>query len=202
MSEDKIINIIFAGVGGQGILLASDTVCDIALLEGYDTKKSEVHGMAQRGGSVVSQVRFGKKIFSPLIPLEEADFIVSFEKLEALRYLEFLKPDGIVILNDHKIVPQTVQMGEVKYPKEIETLCATKAKLVISKRLTELAAKLGNIRILNVIMLGILSNFLPFKEKSWIEALTNRVPKKFLQLNLDGFQEGRKISEQSSQEKN
>jgi indolepyruvate ferredoxin oxidoreductase, beta subunit len=198
MSEDKITNIIFAGVGGQGILLASDTVCDVALLEGYDTKKSEVHGMAQRGGSVVSQVRFGRKVFSPLIPLEEADFIVSFEKLEALRYLEYLKPDGTVIVNDHKIVPQTVQMGEAEYPKEIEDFCSTKAKLVISERLTDLAVKLGNIRILNVIMLGTLSNFLEFKEDSWIEALTNRVPKKFLQLNLDGFQKGRKISSQYS----
>ena len=198
MSEDKITNIIFAGVGGQGILLASDTVCDVALLEGYDTKKSEVHGMAQRGGSVVSQVRFGRKVFSPLIPLEEADFIVSFEKLEALRYLEYLKPDGIVIVNNHKIVPQTVQMGEAEYPKEIEDLCSAKAKLVISEKLTELAVKLGNIRILNVIMLGILSNFLEFKEDSWIEALTNRVPKKILQLNLDGFQKGRKISSQYS----
>lgn len=198
MSENKTTNIIFAGVGGQGILLASDAVCDVALLEGYDTKKSEVHGMAQRGGSVVSQVRFGEKVFSPLIPEGTADFIVSFEKLEALRYLEFLKPAGVVIINDHQIIPQTVQMGEAEYPKDIESMCSSRAKLIISKKLTDIADQLGNIRILNIIMLGILSNFLPFKKESWIEALTNRVPKKFLQLNLDGFQEGRKISDKYS----
>jgi len=187
------MDIIFCGVGGQGILLASDTVCDVALLEGYDTKKSEVHGMAQRGGSVVSQVRFGDKIYSPLIPLASADLIISFEKLEAIRYLDYLKPGGIVLVNDHQIVPQTVQMGEADYPKDVVSICYSRANLVISEKLTDLAIKLGNVRILNFIMLGIVSNFLPFEERSWKEALKNRVPLKFLVLNLDGFENGKEI---------
>lgn len=191
--EKKTMNLIFAGVGGQGILLASDIVCDVALLNEYDVKKSEVHGMAQRGGSVVSQVRFGEKIYSPLIPVGQADLIIAFEKLEALRYLDYLKPGGTVVLNDHRIVPQTVQLGEAEYPQNVEELCASRADLVISEKLTDLAVRLGNIRILNIITLGLVSNFLPFPEESWLEAIRNRVPPKYLELNLKGFGEGRKI---------
>jgi|Deesub1362B_J571_1020462.scaffolds.fasta_scaffold02956_4 indolepyruvate ferredoxin oxidoreductase beta subunit len=193
MAAKKAMNLVFAGVGGQGILLASDILCDVALREGYDTKKSEVHGMAQRGGSVVSQVRFAEKVYSPLIPLGTADAIVAFEKLEALRYLDYLKPGGLVILNDHKIVPQTVQMGIAEYPKDVLSLCSGRAGLVISEKLTDLAVRLGNIRVLNIITLGVLSHFLPFSESSWLEAIRVRVPPKYVDLNLGAFEEGRKI---------
>jgi indolepyruvate ferredoxin oxidoreductase beta subunit len=164
MKNKANMNIIFAGVGGQGILLASDTVCDVALLEGYDAKKSEVHGMAQRGGSVVSQVRFGEKVYSPLIPLATCDVIVSFEKLEALRYLDYLKPGGLVVINDYQIVPETVQLGEAPYPKDVVSICGRRAGMVIAEKLTDLAVEMGNMRILNIIMLGVTSHFLPFKE--------------------------------------
>ena len=132
MDKKTTMNIIFCGVGGQGILLASDTVSDIALLENYDIKKSEVHGMAQRGGSVVSQVRYGEKIHSPLIPLAQADIIVAFEKLEAIRYLDYLKPGGIVLANDHQIIPQTVQMGDAEYPKDVDSICYTRANIAVA----------------------------------------------------------------------
>jgi len=198
--EKSAMNLIFAGVGGQGILLASDIVCDVALLNGYDVKKSEVHGMAQRGGSVVSQVRFGEKVYSPLIPRGQGDVIIAFEKLEALRYLDYLRPGGIVVLNDHRIVPQTVQMGEAEYPRNVEQLCRSRADIVISEKLTDLAVRLGNIRILNIITLGVISNFLPFSEESWRTAIGDRVPPKYRDLNLEGFSRGRGLGKKYAEQ--
>jgi len=202
MGTKAAMNLIFAGVGGQGILLASDLVCDVALAAGYDNKKSEVHGMAQRGGSVVSQVRFADQVYSPLISLASADLIVSFEKLEALRYLDWLKPGGLMVVNDHQIIPQTVQMGEAEYPKDILPFCEGRAKLVILEKLTDLAVQLGNIRILNVIMLGLISSFLPFPQETWLEALQNRLPAKYLDFNLAGFRQGRQIGDRYSSQEN
>ncbi len=198
MAIKTAMNLIFAGVGGQGILLASDLVCDVALASGYDTKKSEVHGMAQRGGSVVSQVRFAEQVYSPLISLASADLIVSFEKLEALRYLDLLKPNGLMVVNDHQIIPQTVQMGEVEYPKDILPLCGLRTQRVILEKLTDLAVQLGNIRILNVIMLGLISSFLPFQQETWLDALQHRLPAKYLDFNLNGFHTGRQLGDKYS----
>jgi len=193
----EITNIIFAGVGGQGILMASDILADVALRAGLDVKKSEVHGMAQRGGSVVSHVRFGPKVHSPLIPKGQAHFIVSFEKLEALRYLDYLRPEGTVILNDYCIIPQTVQLGEAEYPKDIEDLCRQHAAQVIVAEATDRAVKLGNVRVLNVLMLGLLSQFLPLPQSLWEEVIAQRVPPKYLELNRQAFQEGKRLGLQA-----
>lgn len=187
-------NIVLSGVGGQGILVASDILAEVAVESGLDVKKSEVHGMAQRGGSVVSQVRFGEKIYSPLIKKGEADFILAFEKLEALRYLDLLKPGGVVIMNDQRIVPLTVYFEGIPYPEDIEELCKRRAKDVIVFPATKLAEQLGNLRVLNVIMLGILSRFLGFEEERWLECIQRRVPPKTLPLNRKAFKRGRAVS--------
>lgn len=190
-----VTNVIFTGVGGQGVLLASDVLAEIALRHGLDVKKSEVHGMSQRGGSVISQVRFGEKIYAPLVSLNQADFIVAFEKLEAVRYLDYLKPNGVVIANDYEIIPETVEFGDVEYPKEILPVFMKKTNRVILENITKLAEGLGNPKVLNVIMLGILSNYLEMPEPVWRDAIKTRVPGKFLELNLKAFQAGRDIRE-------
>ncbi|GBD93903.1 indolepyruvate oxidoreductase subunit beta [bacterium BMS3Abin05] len=190
-----ITNVIFTGVGGQGVLLASDVLAEIALRHGLDVKKSEVHGMSQRGGSVISQVRFGEKIYAPLVSLNQADFIVAFEKLEAVRYLDYLKPNGVMIANDYEIIPATVEFGDVEYPKEILPVFMKKTNRIILENITKLAEGLGNPKVLNVIMLGILSNYLEIPEPVWRGAIKTRVPDKFLELNLKAFQAGREIRE-------
>ena len=189
----KTTNVIFTGVGGQGVLLASDVLAEIALRHGYDVKKSEVHGMSQRGGSVISQVRFGEKIYSPLISLNQADFIVAFEKLEAVRYLDYLKPNGLVIINDYEVIPESIQYENAEYPKDVISICNKKTNRVILEDFTHLATKLGSVKVLNITMLGTLSNQLDIPESVWTEAIRDKVPKKFLQLNLDAFQTGRSV---------
>ncbi len=189
----KTTNIVFAGVGGQGVLLASDVLADVALRHRLDVKKSEVHGMSQRGGSVISQVRFGEKIYSPLIAQNQADAIVAFEKLEAVRYLGLLRPDGLLIANEYEIVPESIQYGEAEYPHDILPLCSRKTNRVILHDYTQLATRLGNVKALNITMLGTLSKYLAIPEDVWIQSIRARVPQRFLELNLKAFAEGRKI---------
>ncbi len=186
-------NVIFSGVGGQGILLASDVLADVALRANWDVKKSEVHGMSQRGGSVISQVRFGEKIYSPLIARHQADVIVAFEKLESLRYLDYLKPDGLVILNDYEIVPESIQYEKIPYPHDARSICLQKTHRVIVENFTKMAVQLGNVKVLNITMLGTLSNALPIPEEIWLESIKARVPARFLELNLKAFQQGKTI---------
>jgi len=190
----KEINIVLSGVGGQGILVASDILAEAAMESGLDVKKSEVHGMAQRGGSVVSQVRFGEKIYSPLIRKGGADFILAFEKLEALRCLDLLKPGGTVIMNDQRITPLTVYFEDIPYPENIEEICRDRAKDVLVFPAIKLAEQLGDPRVLNTIMLGILSRFLGFEEERWLECIKRRVPRKTLPLNREAFKRGRAVS--------
>jgi len=192
----KITNVIFTGVGGQGVLLASDVLAEIALRHGFDVKKSEVHGMSQRGGSVISQVRFGEKIYSPLIPLNQADFIVAFEKLEAVRYLDYLKPNGRIIINDYEVIPESIQYDHAEYPKDVIFICRKKTDQIILEDFTHLATKLGSVKVLNITMLGTLSNYLEIPESVWTEAIQNKVPKKFLELNLNAFQAGRAVQQE------
>lgn len=182
--------IVICGVGGQGIILASDILSLAAMEEGYDVKKSEVHGMAQRGGSVISNCIFGKKVYSPLIGLGEGDILLAFEKLEALRGLPYLKKDGTMIVNDYEWPPLTVASGDVVYPENtIETL-KDKVKKLVSVNGVKIAMDLGNIRTTNVVLLGVLARFLPFKRESWLSVIERRVPGKTLEINKTAFLSG------------
>lgn len=187
------VSIVVCGVGGQGVLTASDIISIIAFKGGYDVKKSEVHGMAQRGGSVISEVRFGEKVYSPLISGGMADYILSFEKLEALRNLPRLKKDGIVICNDYEIKPTSVLMGEKKYPDDIEErIKATGVELTMVNGL-ELAERAGNLRTVNTVLLGALARKLSFSKELWIEATLERVPEKTYDVNRKAFELGYKV---------
>lgn len=186
-----VINVIMTGVGGQGVLLASDILVQVAMEANFDTKKSEVHGMAQRGGSVISQVRYGTKIYSPLIEPGTADVIVAFEKLEALRYLDMLKPGGIVVINNQQITPLTVFFADIPYPQDIEKICRRKADRVIIFDGLQIAEQLGNQRVLNTVMLGVLSNYLEFDDNHWHDAIAGRVPPKTIDMNRKGFEAGK-----------
>ncbi len=185
------INVLMSGVGGQGVLVASDILVMVAMEAGLDAKKSEIHGMAQRGGSVVSQVRFGEKIYSPLIATGAADIILAFEKLEAVRYLDYLKTDGVVIVNNQQITPLSVFFANTPYPEDIAAICHQKTKHVLIIDGVRIAEQLGNPRTINSVMLGALSNFLEFDEAHWMKAIAQRVPAKTLELNRQAFEAGR-----------
>ncbi|MBL7095625.1 indolepyruvate oxidoreductase subunit beta [candidate division KSB1 bacterium] len=189
--KNKVVNIVLSGVGGQGVLVASDVLVAVAMVAGLDSKKSEVHGMAQRGGSVVSQVRYGRKIYSPLIEKGSADIILAFEKLEAVRYLDFLKPGGIVIINNQQIKPLTVYFANIPYPEDVEAICRNKTDNVVIIDGIKISEELGNPRVLNTVMLGVLSNYTQFSEEHWINAIQQRVPPKTFELNRRAFEAGR-----------
>jgi indolepyruvate ferredoxin oxidoreductase, beta subunit len=192
MGNNKVTNILLVGVGGQGIIVASEIMGDAFLEAGYDVKKSEVHGMAQRGGSVSTHVRFGAKVFSPLIKAGEADILLAFEELEAMRYLDYLGPQPTIILNEQRLNPPSVSLGKERYPENIaESLsrCAARFKIVAGK---DLALKAGDLRTLNIVLLGTLSAFLPVAEGIWTENILRRFPPKAHKANLEAFQLGRK----------
>ncbi|MCX8053902.1 MAG: indolepyruvate oxidoreductase subunit beta [Armatimonadetes bacterium] len=187
----KSLNISLVGVGGQGTILASEILCNVALLAGKDVKKSEVHGMAQRGGSVVSQVRIGEKVYSPLVAIGETDFLVGFEKLEALRFAHFLSPDGVALVNDQEIRPVTVSSGQAEWPADLDgMLRSTFPKLELIPAL-EIAQSLGDVRAVNIVMMGALSNHLGIDEEIWRQAITSLVKPQFLELNLRAFDAGK-----------
>ncbi|NLY37315.1 MAG: indolepyruvate oxidoreductase subunit beta [Tissierellia bacterium] len=182
-------SILFAGVGGQGILLAS-TILGAALMEaGYDVKMSEVIGMAQRGGSVTTQLRFGDKIDSPLISLGEADVLVSFELMEALRWSDYLRPGAKAIVNDYKLPSAPILTGDIKYPEGIrEHLCNNFDCLLIDA--SNMAIELGNIRVQNIVLLGALAKALDLKEIDWHSYVEKYVKKEFQEINLKAFDLG------------
>jgi len=190
MSETK--NIMIVGVGGQGSLLASKLLGHLLLTEGYDVKVSEVHGMSQRGGSVVTYVRFGEKVYSPVIDRGQADVIVSFEKLEAARYLEFLKPQGQILTNTQEIDPMPVVIGAAAYPEKlVEKMKETGVKVDAMDCLS-LAQEAGSVKAVNLVLMGRLSTYFPeIGEEKWHEAIKACVPEKFLELNLKAFALGR-----------
>jgi indolepyruvate ferredoxin oxidoreductase beta subunit len=185
---------LLAGVGGQGTLLASNVLSGIALEVGYDVKKSEVHGMAQRGGSVNTHVRWNvERVYSPLIGLGEADVLLAFEEAESLRYAEYLKRDGVAIVNRYTIEPITVTSGGAHYPTETELRAVFG---VVTDRLyivpgTEIAKELGNARTANVVLLGALSTFLDIPEESWLHVIEAHVPPRYVELNRRAFFRGR-----------
>ena len=190
----NIINILVCGVGGQGILLASEVLSDAAMRAGFDVKKSEVHGMAQRGGSVVSHIRYGEKIFSPLIKEGEADFLFSFEKMETLRYISMLKKSGTIIINDQKINPTTINIKKSFYPSDIVETCKKFTSEVFLIEALKIAEELGNTKTVNIIMIGALSKFLNISEEIWIESLKSNIKSKFLDLNILAFQKGQSFN--------
>ncbi|OEU75891.1 MAG: indolepyruvate oxidoreductase subunit beta [Desulfuromonadales bacterium C00003068] len=187
----SVTNVLLAGVGGQGILLASEVLSEVLMLAGYDVKKNEIHGMSQRGGSVTSHVRFGEKVNSPIIPEGEADILFGFELLETYRYLPLLKAHGKVVVNRHRIMPPSVATGMERYPEQLEELIisAVDESLVVDG--LELAMSAGNPRTVNTVLLGALSNMLDIDENLWQQALTKMVPSKFLAENLKAFELGR-----------
>jgi indolepyruvate ferredoxin oxidoreductase beta subunit len=188
MRESK--NVLFVGVGGQGTILASKILTEGLLKSGYDVKMSEVHGMAQRGGSVTTQVRFGEKVYSPLIEKGKVDVIVSFEKSEAARYLPYLKKDGYIVVNDYEIHPVPVLTGKEKYPENVNERLTEVVHNVVVINAAEIAKNLGNIKAQNVVLLGATIKVLKLESINWEEVISNIVPPKAIEINKKAFSAG------------
>ena len=182
-------NIMIVGVGGQGTLLTSRILGGITVAAGYDVKLSEVHGMAQRGGSVVTFVRYGKEVAEPIVEEGCADVLIAFERLEALRYAHFLKEGGALIVNDWRIDPITVVTGAAEYPEDIIEKLSEKYK-VYSINAMEEAAKLGNVKAFNVIVLGLAAKHMDFDKEMWLKVIENTVPPKTIEINKKAFLTG------------
>ena len=189
-----VTNILIAGVGGQGILLAGDVIGLAAQLAGLQVKASEVHGMSQRGGSVVSEVRFGAEVFSPLIPPPGADFLLAFELLEGARGLAHLRPGGTAIVNRQRILPASVTYGAQQYPPELEAQMARECPQMLLVDATALANALGNARVVNSILMGVLASQAALPRECWDEALRRIVKPKFLALNRTAFDQGYQLA--------
>lgn len=190
----KPLNLLITGAGGQGIILVSDIIGETAIAAGYDVKKTDTIGIAQRGGSVLSHIRIARQVRSPMIRQGEVDLLLALEKLEAARWASYLKPESIAIVNNHSLPPLSVSLGNARYPSDDEIQAILKQ---ITDRIyfingTERAKELGNIRTLNIFMLGCASPFLPFKVAAWQESIANRLPEKVRQVNLTAFERGRK----------
>lgn len=189
----KVKNILFVGVGGQGTILASKILCEGLMEAGFDIKMSEVHGMAQRGGSVVTQVRYGEKVYSPIIEKGKADIIAAFEKSEAVRYLEYLKKDGHIIVNNQEIYPMTVLTQKEKYPENInESLRAAVSNTIIVDAV-KTAEGLGNSKAQNIVLLGSLIKVLGLYDIDWNRIIEKTVPQKAVELNIKAFKAGMSI---------
>ncbi len=182
-------NIMIVGVGGQGTLLTSRIIGKVALAAGLDVKISEVHGMAQRGGSVVTFVRFGGKVFEPVVEEGEADVIIAFERLEAQRYAHFLKKDGVLVVNDTRIDPMTVTIGARSYPENILDGLSREHK-VYSLDAGKIALELGNSKVLNSVILGFGASHIGFDKESWLSVIENTVPQKTIDINKAAFERG------------
>jgi len=189
----SIKNILIVGVGGQGVILASNILTEAALMRGFDVKKNEAHGQSQRSGSVPSHIRYGKKVYSPIIIPGEADIILAFEELEALRWANYLKPGGKIIVNKQRIYPPSVTSGMDKYPEDVVFILKKEKIDVMEIDGMELANRIGNPLVISTILLGLISNFLDFPERIWTSAISKVVPEKHRDLNLKAFQEGKKL---------
>lgn len=194
MSEERVYNVLIVGVGGQGIILASDVLGKVAARHGYDVKKNEIHGMAQRGGSVSSHVRFGKNVSAPIIKMGEADVLLSFEQIETLRYFPYLSDAGNVIVNDHKILPPAVFTGKQDYPAGVIEKIKDKVPSAVVVNGLEVANQIGNPRVVNVIFLGVLSQYLDIPSETYEEVLKESLKPKLVDINLQAFQKGRSLA--------
>ncbi len=192
MSE-QITNILLVGFGGQGILLASEILAETCMLAGFDVKKNDVHGMSQRGGSVVSHVRYGNQVFSPIVPEGEGDVLFGFELMETCRALPLLKPGGAVIANDLQIAPPSILIGQETYPQGLAERIKAQCPdfLLVDGQL--LATQAGNVRTANTVLLGAVSKRMKIDEQYWLQALEKMVPSKAVEVNLRAFQLGRAL---------
>lgn len=193
MSENKFA-ILIVGVGGQGVLLASEIISEAAMLYGLDVKKSEVHGMSQRGGIVSSHIKIGSKVYSPTIQHGQADVIMAFEQAEGLRGLDWMKKDGVAIVSQTQLIPAIVTSSkDYSYPEDAVEKMRAKANRIIDVSADKIAAELGNPRLVNTILLGVLSNYMPFTTELWLEVLKSKVKPKFVDINIEAFNRGREI---------
>ena len=184
------LDIMLVGVGGQGTLLASRVLGAVAVKRGYDVKVSEVHGMSQRGGSVVTYVKMGDKVYSPLIENGEADIIIAFEKLEALRWLDYLKQGGRLVINEQEINPMPVITGKAKYPESIIEKLREKLKNVTSIDALKIAKECGNIKAVNMVLIGVMAASTEIGRDLWLDAMKEVIPAKLLEVNLKAFEAG------------
>ncbi|HAL44428.1 MAG: indolepyruvate oxidoreductase subunit beta [Planctomycetes bacterium GWF2_42_9] len=191
MTDNKITSIVLAGVGGQGILLASEISAQAAMLAGYDVKTNEVHGMAQRGGSVLAQIRYGKKVYSPLVAKGTASVLVTLEQIEALRFADYLADDGFCVANSQAIIPVTVSMGAAKYPQNVKEMLDDVFKKLVFIDAAKVAIECGNIRAANTVLLGAMSNHLDLPHECWHKAIEVAVKGKYTDLNIKAFEAGR-----------
>ncbi len=187
MAETK--SVLLVGVGGQGTILASKILSAGLVEAGYDVKMSEIHGMAQRGGSVSTQVRYGDEVFSPIIGRGEADVLVSFEAMEALRWLEYLKPNGKVVVNDYKIPSAPILMGKEDYPEGVIDIIKSKSNTSVINA-ANIAEELGNMKVMNIVLLGALVKAMDLSDIDWEKAIKDNVKEKFVDINLKAFQRG------------
>jgi indolepyruvate ferredoxin oxidoreductase beta subunit len=190
----KNLGLLVTGVGGQGIILASDIIGEAAMSEGYDVKKTDTLGMAQRGGSVVSHIRIGQKVYSPLIPEGEVDLLLAFEKLEAARWVNYLRSGATVVINQYAQPPLSVNLGNEKYPddKELTAMLGQRTNHVYYVEGTDWARQAGDTRTLNMFMLGCASCFLPLKVQVWKDTIKQRIPERVREMNTGAFEGGRK----------
>ena len=190
----KKFDLLITGVGGQGVIQASDITGEAALATGYDVKKTDTLGMAQRGGNVVSHVRIGHRVWSPLIKEGEVDILVAFEKLEAARWGHYLRSGAIAIVNNHALPPLSVNLGNERYPSddEITNILRQRSHRIYFVNGTSRAKELGNVRTLNMFLLGCASLFLPLKVNIWKESISQHLPSSIRQINITAFDQGRK----------
>ena len=184
-------SVVLSGVGGQGILLASKIVAQAAVAAGYDVKTNEVHGMAQRGGSVIAQIRYGEKVFSPLVPKRTAKVLGSLERIECLRYIDYLADDGVAVISDQQIVPVTSSTGGTPYPEVDETVLSKFFQKLVYLRTLEMATALGSVKVANIVLLGAISTYLDLPLDAWETAIRQCTKEKFAAINLEAFQKGR-----------
>lgn len=190
---NKTKNILLVGVGGQGTILASKVLSEGLIRAGYDVKMSEIHGMSQRGGSVTTHVRFGRRVYSPIIDEGQADILVSFEKVEAVRWLSYLKPGGTLVVNDYEIHPLSVLTGAAAYPEEIIGLLKKEVPNLIVADAGRIAAELGNVRAQNIVLLGTLVKGMKLDDIDWGSVLKELVPQRLYDLNVKAFAAGRAL---------
>lgn len=195
--SQKTTDILIVGVGGQGALLTGRILADAVIRMGYDVKVSEIHGMAQRGGSVVAQVRYGEKVFSPIIKKGDADVVLAFEKLEAARYLEYLKPGGLMVINNERIDPLPVMSGEMKYPEDIDKKVAAAVPRTIITEATRIASECGNVKAANTVVIGIIGRALSIPDELLDESVRTLMPAKVIDVNLKALHAGRHVLETS-----
>ena len=188
-----VTSVVLSGVGGQGILLASEIVAQAAVVAGHDVKTNEVHGMAQRGGSVIAQIRYGTKVFSPLVPKRTAKVLGSLERIECLRYIDYLADDGVAVISDQQIVPVTSSTGGTPYPDIDESLLSKFFQKLVFLRALKMAIALGNVKTANIVLLGAISNYLDLPADAWEAAIRRSVKEKLIVVNMEAFQCGRAV---------